>query len=174
MLKVYEVLKEFDVNQNYGFEIRPQFARCLGTMKTGDKINSIQFVEDHRNEFTTRKNTLEANLAVIYKAISIGKNIGMLKEIPTKSTPILYADFCELETIVYFRNQLRGSNRKNTKSKIDGTRDTYTRHLHYFNNWIFGKTIEVTQEFSLDDSTYKKEKATLSIRNVEHFLRMYC
>lgn len=172
-MKAYQVLKEFELGKDYGFEIRPQYARCLAVMKTGDTITSNQFVEEHRNEFTTRKNILEANLAVIYKAISIGKKIGMLKETTTKSTPILYDDFCKLETIVYFRNQLRGSNRKNTKSKIDGTRDTYTRHLHYFNNWIFGKTIEVTREFSLDDSTYKKEKATLSIRSVEHFLKIY-
>ncbi len=72
-MKACKVLKEFDFDKNYGFDIRPQFARCLAVMKIGDKINSNQFVEEHRNEFTTRKNTLEANLAVIYKAISIGK-----------------------------------------------------------------------------------------------------
>lgn len=76
MLNVYEVLNKFDSKKDYGFDIRPQYARCLSVMKKGDKIDSNQFVKDHRNEFTQRRNALDANLAVIYKAISIGKKIG--------------------------------------------------------------------------------------------------
>jgi len=173
MLKVYKVLKKFDTRKDYGLDIRPQYAKCLAVMKEGEEITSKQFAKEHLNEFTQRRNTLEANLEVIYKAILIGTKIGILKEIPNTSTPILYADFCKLDTVSYFRNQLRGSNRKNTKSGTDGTKDTYTRHLHYFNNWIIGKNLEYTKEVQLSNDTYKKEKKKITIKSVEHFLNIY-
>lgn len=173
MLRVYEVLTKFDSNKDYGIAIRPQYGRCLSVMKKGDKFDSKQFVKDHRNEFTQRRNTLEANLAVIHKAITLGKRIGMLKEIPNDSVPILYDDFCKLETVSHFRSQLRGSNRKNTKSGTNGTKDTYARHLHYFNNWIFGKKLEYTTEVKLSNDTYKKENKQTTLKGVEHFLKIY-
>ena len=164
MLKVYQVLKKFDSNKDYGLDIRPQYARCLAVMKKGERIDSKTFAKEHNNEFTQRKNILEANLAVIYQAISIGKRIGILKEISNDFVPILYNDFCKLETVSYFRSQLRGSNRKNTKSGIDGTKDTYTRHLHYFNTWISGKNLESTKEVQTSKNSYKKEKKKVTLK----------
>lgn len=173
MLKIYEVLTKFDSGKDYGFDIRPQYGKCLSVMKKGDKFDSNQFAKDHKDEFTQRRNTLEATLAVIHKAITIGKRIGMLKEIPNDTTPILFNDFCKLETVSYFRNQLRGSNRKNTKSGTNGTKDTYARHLYYFNNWIYGKNLEYTTEVKLDNDTYKKEKKQTTLKGAEHFLKIY-
>ena len=43
MLKVYQVLKKFDSKKDYGFEIRPQYARCLAVMKKDEKIDSKTF-----------------------------------------------------------------------------------------------------------------------------------
>ena len=48
MLKVYQVLKKFDSKKNYGFEIRPQYARCLESMKKGEKIDSKAFAKEHK------------------------------------------------------------------------------------------------------------------------------
>jgi len=173
MLKVYQVLKPFDSTKDYGFDIRPQYGKCLAVMKKGEKIDSNTFAKDHKDEFTQRRNTMEATLVVVYKAISIGKKIGILKDIPNESVPILYNDFCKLETISNFRSQLRGSNRKNTKSNTDGTKDTYTRHLHYFNNWIFGKTLEYTKEVPTSKDSYKKVTKKITLNGVEHFLKIY-
>ena len=173
MLKIYEVLTKFDSSKDYGLDIRPQYGKCLSVMKKGDKFDSNQFAKDHRNEFTQRRNTVEANLAVIYKAITIGKRIGMLKEIPNDTTPILFNDFCKLETVSYFRNQLRGSNRKNTQSGTNGTKDTYARHLYYFNNWIYGKKLEYTTEVNQGNDMYKREKKQIILKGVEHFLKIY-
>ena len=122
MLKVYQVLKNFDSKKNYGFDIRPQYGKCLESMKKGCEIDSKSFAKEHKNEFTQRRNTLEATMAVVHQAISIGKKIGILKEIPHDSIPILYDDFCKLETVSYFRSQLRGSNRKNIESVTNGTK----------------------------------------------------
>ncbi|WP_428323708.1 hypothetical protein [Nitrosopumilus sp.] len=173
MHKVYQILKKFNPKKDYGFDIRPQYARCLEVMCNDDKVNANEFAKKHRGEFVTRKNTMEANLAVVHKAISFGKKLGLLQEIPTDSTPILYKDFCQLETVSHFRSQLRGSNRRNTKSNTDGTRDTYTRHLHYFNNWIFGKSLEYTKEVSAGNDTYKKTKQKVTLKGVENFLQIY-
>jgi hypothetical protein len=173
MLKVYQVLKRFDSKKDYGFDIRPQYAKCLAVMKKGEKIDSKAFAKEHKNEFTQRRNTVEATLAVVYKAISIGKKIGILKEIPNGSVPILYDDFCKLETVTYFRSQLRGSNRKNIESVTNGTKDTYTRHLHYFNNWIFGKSLEYTKEVQTSKDSYKKVTKKITLDGVEHFLKIF-
>ncbi|MBN4046171.1 hypothetical protein JYT57_00660 [Nitrosarchaeum koreense] len=51
MLKVYKVLKQFDSSKDYGFEIRPQFARYLVVMKN-EEIDSKVFAKEHKNEFT--------------------------------------------------------------------------------------------------------------------------
>ncbi len=44
-------------------------------MKVGEKIDSKQFTKDPLNEFTQRKNTLEANLVVIYKATPLARKV---------------------------------------------------------------------------------------------------
>lgn len=172
-MKTYQVVKQFDSSKDYGISIRPQFAKCLGVMKKGETINSKEFSKKHKNEFTTRRNTEEANLAVVEHTVSLGKKLGILKEIPNESKPILFTDFCNLDTVSNFRDQLRGSNRTNTKSNTNGTRDTYTRHLHYFNNWIHGKTLEYTKEVSSGKDTYKKVKRKEKLDGVEHFFQIY-
>lgn len=173
MLKVYEVLKEFDLKKDYGLDIRRQYGDCLSVMKKGDKFNSKDFIQEHLNEFTQRRHTIEANKQVFQKAISIGKKIGVIREILDESIPISYPDFCKLETVSYFRSQTRGSNRKNLKPKTDGTRDTYTRHLHYFNNWIYGKTLEYTTQIQVDTDTFKKKLKKVKLKGLEHFLKIY-
>ncbi len=93
MFKVYQVLKKFDLKKNYGLDIRPQYAKCLTIIKKGDKINSKEFAINHGGEFTSRRNTLDASLAVTYKAISTGTKIGILEEIPHETIPILVMIF---------------------------------------------------------------------------------
>jgi hypothetical protein len=173
MLKIYEVLGKFNSNKDYGFDIRRQYGQCLSVMKKGDKINSREFAIAHRGEFVQRRNTIEANLAVVQQAVSIGKRIGMLKEIPHDKVPILYKDFCKLPSISKFRNRVSGSNRENTKSSNDGSKDTYTRHLHYFNNWIVEKTIQYTKLVPLNENDLRKQKMKVKLTGIEHFLELY-
>jgi len=47
MLKVYQVLKKFDSKKDYGFDIRPQYAKCLAVMKKGEQINSNDFAKSY-------------------------------------------------------------------------------------------------------------------------------
>ena len=173
MLKIYRVLKKFDSSKDYGFDIRPQFAKCLETMKKNDKINSKEFATTHRGEFVSRRNTMDANLAVIHKAITIGKRLGVLEEIPHDSVPILYKDFLKLESIRKFRNRVSGSNKINTKITSDGSKDTYTRHLHYFNNWIFGKKFLHTSLVQTGENNFERKQKPVKLESVEHFLNLY-
>jgi hypothetical protein len=50
MLKVYQVLKKFDSKKDYGFDIRPQYAKCLAVMKKGEKIDSKAFAKEHKKD----------------------------------------------------------------------------------------------------------------------------
>lgn len=75
-MKIYQVLKKFDSKKDYEFDINPQHGQCLTVMKNGETLNSKQFVKDHKDEFTSKRNTLDANLAVTCKAISTGCKLG--------------------------------------------------------------------------------------------------
>lgn len=48
-------------------------------MKKDENIDSKAFAKEHKNEFTQRRNILDTTLAVVYKTISIGKKIDILK-----------------------------------------------------------------------------------------------
>ena len=45
MLNTYQVLKKFGSKKDYEFDIRPQYAKCLESMKKGDKITSNDFAK---------------------------------------------------------------------------------------------------------------------------------
>ena len=140
-----EVITEFDPNKYSGIKIRPQFAKCLSVLKKGQKINPKQFVADHLNEFTHGAKPFKTNREVVYHSFWIGKKIGMLKTLPQEKSglPISFDDFCKLETISYFMEQLRGPRYKNTKpEKNVGTKYSYAYRLWSFNNWLHGKTFE--------------------------------
>ncbi|BDQ30312.1 hypothetical protein NZNM25_10440 [Nitrosopumilus zosterae] len=86
MYKVYQVIKKFDSRKDHGFSMRPQYARCLEVMNTGEKINAKEFAKEHRGEFVIRRNTLESNLADTHIAFEPNANTNVLYLNPFQNT----------------------------------------------------------------------------------------
>ena len=111
----YNVIENFDVKKDYALPIRPQYKKCLSSLKIGDKVNPYDFTKQHINEFTNQPRSFYTNRLVIYNSFIIGKKIGMLKEAEPQEKGIAmpYEEFCKLDTVQYFTEQLRGSRYKN-------------------------------------------------------------
>lgn len=84
-----------------------------------------------------------------------------------------FQDFCKLETVEYYANQLRGDKFKNVKSKQYSTRSQYLYRLWAFNNWIIGKSFEFSTIRYIDQDTFKQVKEKVTLESVEHFLKLY-
>ena len=172
----YRVLEEYDSKKDYCTQIRKQYARVLESLRKGDKINPLEFTEQHLNEFTTKPRPMKTNRDIIYHSFAIGKEIGMLKEVSLNEKGIAMSkeEFYALETVRYCMKQLRGSSYQNvTPSNMSGTSAVYGYRLWQWNNWITGKTFEFFTQTQVGQDTFKQEKRTVRIQSIEHLLKMY-
>ena len=79
----------------------------------------------------------------IDKSIQIAKKTRLIELVDEK--PIRCADFCKLNSVQYFLNQLRGSKLKNLKidnMKENKTKRNYVQQIDTFNNWLHEKSFE--------------------------------
>ena len=174
--KYYRVINEFDTKKDYGIKIRKQYANCLASFRKGDKINPEEFITEHLNEFTLHKVSVKSNQALVYHAISSGLRMGILEPVSQEELGIAisYDEFCKLETVAYFIEQLRGSQYRNVDPKKSaGTANCYAYLLWHFNNWLHGRSFEFYKEVAQGNNTYKREKTKVTINTVEQFLKMY-
>lgn len=116
MPKYLLVVEEFDQNKSYPIKIRPQYARILSSFQKGQKINPKECINENQSQFTM-KDTQKANAGAIYHALTLGRKIGVLRDLTDveSGAPISFEDFCRLETVQYFINQHKGSRYKNLK-----------------------------------------------------------
>ncbi len=141
----YTIVEEFDSQKDYGIPMRKQYTQVLATLKKGEKVNPLEFTEKHLNEFTTKLRLRKTNRDIIYHSFSIGKKIGIMKEVTPQEKGIALEKekFLALETIQYCLRQLRGSRYKNvTPTNPAGTASVYGYRLWQFNNWLSGKSFE--------------------------------
>lgn len=175
MLAQYIVKNEYDCKTDYGIKIRKQYAKCLSNLKKGQSVNPFSFAQQHKNEFT-RKHSVKSHKAVVYHSFSIGKKIGLLR-LATKEElgiPITFKEFCKLESVAYFIDQLSKTDYKNLKAKeLTGTAEKYSYELWYFNNWLYGKSIEILFDISTGKSTFKRQRKKIKLDGVEDLLELY-
>lgn len=168
----YEIVKEYDPKKNYGIRIEPRFARFFSLLKKGDMINPTEFAKNnHQNMGTRKKSGYDNSLWITRCGISQGVQIGIIRKID--DYPMSFKDFCNLETVQYFGNQLRGNKFKNSKSTQYSTKTQYLYKLWEFSNWLSGKEIEFSTIKYVDQDTFKKTKEIIKLENVEHFLKLY-
>lgn len=169
-----DVVEEFDPARNYELKIRPQYVRCLSILKKGDRINLKEFIESHLNEFTNGIKSFKTNREAIAHSFWIGRKIGILRPVPQQEVmAISFDEFCKLETISYFLDQLRDSHVKNLAAKNNGTKYTYSHRLWKFNEWLHGKSFEFHRAVHLKGDTFKRVTETITLEGVEHLLKLY-
>jgi len=172
----YKVVHEFDSNFDYGTSIQKRYQNCLLLLNKNDVFSQTDFLEKNHKSLGIRKKLKPDSAKIILNvSIKIAKQIGLLERVDI-THPISFVDFYHLETVDYFAQQLRGSKLryiKDEKSWIKSTRGQYLYRLWKFNNWLVGKSFEFSKIRYIDDNTFKKEKTTITLEGVEHFLKLY-
>ena len=112
---VYEVVEKFDPTKDYGIHIRNAVSKCLISFEKGAKIVPKTVIEKNLNKFNRGNATLVSNKVLIHKCFSVGRQIGMLRLV--ESNQITLEEFYKLETVRYFKDQLRSHRYKNILPK---------------------------------------------------------
>ena len=111
--KVFKVVDDFNSDNDYGVYIYSQQVKCLSVLKKGQVTTQKEFLEKHSNELTVKFSEQPVIQRLIITSFGIGVKIGVLKKV--NNSPITFLDFCKLETVSYFREQLRHSKFKNVE-----------------------------------------------------------
>lgn len=110
----------------------------------------------------------------MYHSFGIARKIGIIERMETTENKIPFKEFCKLDTVRYYIDQLRSSRYKNIDPKrTSGTASAYSGRLWNFNNWIIGKSFEFNVDIQTDENAYQIQKKSVIIGNVQHLLKMY-
>jgi len=105
----YKVIHEFDSNFDYGTNIQKRYQNCLSLLKKDDVFSQTDFLEKNHDSLGIRGKLKPDSAKIILNvSIKIARELGLLERIDN-STTISFKDFCKLETVNYFAQQLRGS-----------------------------------------------------------------
>jgi len=166
--KVYKVIQEFDYSQDYIIPISPKEAECLSVLKKGQILTQKQFLDENKSKFKS----LNLYQRLVCLTFGTGEKIGILKNIPPKSTE--FEEFCKQETVAYFIRQLRGSKLKNLKeTSLSSTQKNYAYALWRFSNWLQGKDFEYSQLRQVSSDSFQRQKTRVNLEGLESFYKLY-
>ena len=172
--KYFEVLENFDPKKHGKINATPSILKCLKLFKKGDIISPKKFAESNSQYLNKRSTKLNATLYTVDRSIKIAKELGLISVFDER--PISYADFCNLDSVQYFLNQLRGSKLKNLKSdgmKENTTKRSYVQQIYRFNNWLYGKSFEFSTTKQIEIDVFKKTKEKITLDGIEHLLQLF-
>jgi len=168
--KQYQIISEFDESKDYGFSIRPRHKKCLSLFEQNQTITPSKFVTENHEKIGKKETPLKQKKDIFYQAISIGKNVGLVKDYV--EYPISFRDFTSLESVHYFTEQLRRDKRKNTQfdnHNLSPTQKSYFYALWNFSNLFYGKEFESNTLVQTALNEYKKIKSKTILEGLEHF-----
>jgi len=172
--KVYQVLEEYNPKK-HNVSLRPSQRKCFELLKKGDIFEPKIMIVDNAEYFATAscKDHLNASKHAVFSTLRIARSLGIIKEVDTGV--ISFNDFCQLESLKYFSEQLRGTKNKYLKvTKTDGsTKKNYLYRCWEFNNWLHGKTFEFKQTKHLTETTFETITEKITVDGLEHLLDLY-
>ena len=169
--KIYCVVEQFNPDKDYGVSFEKIFLKSLSQFDLGDEFGSKELATKLDAKFTTRLPKSNRHLA--YETISLGIRIGIFNQIHTGPTE--FDEFCKLETVRYFAEQLRGSKykHKDTNATDNSTKSVYLRNLYKFDRWIRGRRFTFKRQVRVGMDTLKEITEEMTLGNVEIFLKLY-
>ncbi len=114
MTTFHQVIEEYNPDKEYSIPIRNQVANCLSLMKKGEQFRTFDFAREHIHELSS-KNKFDTARYVVTHSLRVARKIGMVEEVEENHSS--FAEFCQLETILHLKSQLRGSRYKHSASK---------------------------------------------------------
>ncbi len=170
----YEVLENFDPSKHEQFFSKSQ-TKCMGLLKKGFVFTPVKLINDNLDYLPTfiAKNKHRATSITVFNTLRIAKGLGIVRVVDDK--PIPFDDFCELESLKYFADQLRGSKNKNLveKRKLVSTKKDYLYRVWEFNNWLHGKSFDFKVVKHLSESTFETRIDKITLDGLEHLLNLY-
>ena len=174
MTTFHQVIEEYNPDKEYSIPIRNQVANCLSLMKKGEQFRTFDFAREHIHELSS-KNKFDTARYVVTHSLRVARKIGMIEEIEENHSS--FAEFCQLETVLHLKSQLRGSRYKHSESngnqKLSGTQLSYLHHLYHFNNWLQGREFSCNVTIQTSQDTFKIKRKTITLEGLEHLLRLY-
>lgn len=161
--KTYQVIESFDPMKDYGIKLHNRFKTALSEFKEGEEFRP----KDIASKLPVSNQTLA------YDTISLGIKIGILKLIEIE--PSSFNEFCKLDTVQYFADQLRGNKfkHKEVSSANQSTRQLYLYKLWRFSNWLIGRKFKFRRQIRTGIDTLKETDELIEIQSVEHLLKLY-
>ena len=140
----------------------------------GKEYKLQDLIKKYDGVFTKNKH-IGTTRNVFKQVMRIGKEIGVITEVSKE--PILFENFCQLDSISYMRKQLSQTKYKNQEAKTKhtggGTRRSYSLHLWHFNNWCHGKSIMIQKVISVGENLQRIESHKVDLQTVEDLLHAY-
>jgi len=90
----YEVVSNYDKNKKYSVKITPRITKTFQKFSKGDLIVPHEFAKNHQNDknWLTVKTYANA-MNVVYLAMKIGKDIGLVREILPETHKTTFDEF---------------------------------------------------------------------------------
>jgi len=171
------VISKFEPQKDYGIKIAPQHTKCLTVLtKNNDEFSPGDIIKKIPSDFLrSGKPNYTRTQVLVSTTVKIAKQLNLVNEI--KEDGMTFDDFCEMETVQYYKEQLRGMKQKHMETtrqgKIGGTQKLYLYKLWRFSNWLHGQNFQFKKIKQVDIDIYKKVEVTMPLENVEHFLKIY-
>ncbi|MCH7966087.1 MAG: hypothetical protein IIB02_01510 [Thaumarchaeota archaeon] len=161
--KTYQVIQDFDSKKDYGIKLDNRFKTALSKFQKGETFRPKDIA----------KKLPESNQTLAYDTITFGMKIGILKLVDLE--PTSFDEFCQLDSVSYFADQLRGSKYKHqeVKSRKGSTRQLYLYKLWKFNSWLIGKKFKFRRYIATGIDTLKVIDDLIELSGVEDLLKLY-
>ena len=172
----YKVVESFDPQKDYGVNITRQVSQCLQILKKGQEFEPKEITMQCQYDQTLMRNpNFMRAKCIVSEAMTMGTKIGLLDSV--KLVPMTSNEFLQLETVQYFKDQLRGFKQNHMESTnqgtLGGTQKLYLNRIWFFSNWLSGREFEITRMHQVDLDMFKKTKEKVILQHVEHLLKLY-
>ena len=172
--RTYQVLEEYNPKKHH-VKLRPSQLKCIGLLKKGDTFEPKHMIINNADYLASKsaKSKLVASKHVVDETLKIARGLGIIQTFETVKMP--FEDFCQLESIRYFSEQLKGTKTKFLKDSgyDSSTKRNYLYRTWEFNEWLVGKTFEFKQTKHLSETTFETITENIALNGLEHFLELY-
>ena len=172
--RTYQVLEEYNPKKHH-VKLKPSQLKCIALLKKGDTFEPKNMIVDHADYLATKsaKSKLTASKHVVAETLRIAKELGIVQTFETTVMP--FEEFCQLDSIQYFGEQLKGTKTKFLKSVNydSSTKRNYLYRTWEFNEWLHGKTFEFKQTKHLTETTFETITEKITLDGIEHFLELF-
>ncbi len=135
----------------------------------GYRFSPAEFITKYKQS-TNPSCASNSYRTAVQTALKIGIKEGILKkEIGENKVP---SWFKELDSILYWQDQLRSSKYQNLEKIITSTKKTYLNHLWNFNLWLIKHAFFIQKIIPLENNMFKTTNEKTSFSDVEQLLRI--